>query len=225
MTGYSRSPWVLRGALVVCDTTLSAPTAVIPFQYNPETVTRRIEPRVTEPATSAGKATRGTGNVLLPTETIKLTIELDATDQLEGKNAATGAIAEAVGIHPALAALELLVYPSAKHVIEWDVLAIAGSADVSGNPTIVLLEWGAPRVLPVRVTSISVTESAFDQLLNPIRASVELELCVLSVEELITVGRVFEAIADVNLVAKEALAALNTAVAVTGIAATVAKAL
>jgi hypothetical protein len=45
-------------------------------------------------------------------------------------------------------------------------------------------------VLPVRLTSFSITEEAFDPNLNPIRAKVSLDLTVLSYDDLglLTVG-------------------------------------
>ncbi len=39
-------------------------------------------------------------------------------------------------------------------------------------------------MLPVRLTSFSITEEAYDPLLNPIRAKVELSLSVLSYNDL-----------------------------------------
>jgi hypothetical protein len=43
-----------------------------------------------------------------------------------------------------------------------------------------LFVWGSSRVVPVKITSYSVTEEAFDAELNPIRASVSLSMQVLS---------------------------------------------
>lgn len=40
--------------------------------------------------------------------------------------------------------------------------------------------WGSGRVVPVRLTSATVTEQLFDANLNPIQASVALEMRVLS---------------------------------------------
>ena len=45
---------------------------------------------------------------------------------------------------------------------------------------LVLFVWGSSRVLPVRLTSFSVTEQAFDQQLNPILAKVQMGLRVLT---------------------------------------------
>ncbi len=47
-----------------------------------------------------------------------------------------------------------------------------------------LFIWGTRRVVPVRLTSFSVTEEAYDTALNPIRARVELSLLVLSYADL-----------------------------------------
>jgi hypothetical protein len=47
-----------------------------------------------------------------------------------------------------------------------------------------LFVWSKQRVVPVRVTDLSVTEEAFDVNLNPIRAKVSLGLRVLSVDDL-----------------------------------------
>ena len=47
-----------------------------------------------------------------------------------------------------------------------------------------LFVWSKQRVVPVRVTDLSITEEAFDVTLNPIRAKVSLGLRVLSVDDL-----------------------------------------
>jgi hypothetical protein len=47
-----------------------------------------------------------------------------------------------------------------------------------------LFVWSKNRVMPVRITSYSVTEEAFDPRLNPLRAKVSLGFRVLSVGDL-----------------------------------------
>jgi hypothetical protein len=47
-----------------------------------------------------------------------------------------------------------------------------------------LLVWGTQRIVPVRVTELSITEEAFDPLLNPIRAKVSLGMRVLTTDDL-----------------------------------------
>ena len=47
-----------------------------------------------------------------------------------------------------------------------------------------LFIWSKVRILPVRITELSVTEEAFDPNLNPIRAKVSLGMRVLNVNDL-----------------------------------------
>ena len=93
-TGYSRSPKLLKGALVEFSERFIGPIPnVIIFQYNPETMTRQVVPwkpreKVTyEDADAANKAAAEFLNELAqpfdPQETFSLTLELDAADALE----------------------------------------------------------------------------------------------------------------------------------------------
>jgi hypothetical protein len=200
---FPRSPKLLKGALVVFEAVVPVPTNLIAFQYNPDSVSRTFQqqqdPSRGDPRRSAGD----TQPVLPPTESLRMSVELDATDQLEAANP----LAIATGLHPTLAALELLLYPPSTDIILGKILAAVGSARVSpAKAPLVLLVWGPLRVVPVRVESVSITEEAFDQLLNPIRAKVELGLRTLTEKELKKAGAPFETIALVNLIAKEVLA-------------------
>jgi len=49
---------------------------------------------------------------------------------------------------------------------------------------VVLFVWGPGRIVPVRVTALSVTETLYDFLLNPIHADVQVTLRVLTTDEL-----------------------------------------
>jgi hypothetical protein len=210
---FPGSPRLLKGALVVFETPVPIPTNVIAFQYNPDSVTRSFRQQVPEPDPSRFG---GSQELLPPTESLQLTVELDAADQLEDSNP----IAVATGIHPALAAIELLVYPPSMQVILGKALALAGIAFVKPpEAPIVLLVWGPLRVLPVRVESVSITEQAFDQLLNPIRASVQLGVRTLSDKELSEAGPPFDTLTVVQLIAKEVLARTNTAASLADIGA------
>ncbi len=200
-SAFPGSPRVLKGALVVFETPAPVPTNLIAFQFNPDSVGRTFQHQQadTDPAGSAGD----TMFVLPPTETLSLTVELDAADQL----AAEDPVAMATGLHPTLAALELLLYPSSIDLILDKALALAGTARVKpGRVPIVLLVWGPLRVLPVRVDSVSITEEAFDPRLNPIRAKAQLGLRTLTERELRIAGPPFDTLAFVNLIAKEVLA-------------------
>ena len=111
-----------------------------------------------------------------------LTVELDAADQIEDRSTPSRARS---GLHPALAALELLLYPSSTVTLLNSAMAKFGSwRIVTPQVPFVLFVWGAPRVVPVQVTSVSITETAFDQLLNPIQATVDSQMRSLTDTEL-----------------------------------------
>ena len=179
MTTFPGSPRLLKGAIVGADPA-NPLASVIAFQYNPDTLTRRLEARATGGGEGSDKseAYRLAGP---PKETISLSVEIDATDQLETADPR----AVASGVYPALAALEMLLYPKSRTVIQNAVLAQAGNIEIipPEAPTAVLV-WGAQRVLPVRLTGFSITEEAYDTGLNPIRAKVGLGLRVLSYNDL-----------------------------------------
>jgi hypothetical protein len=175
---FPRSPRLLKGALVSYRLPDLLPT-IVAFQYNPEQLTRSLTGR-TATGGGRGDAQRTDGP---PEESISLTVEIDAADQLE--HPAENGIAVAVGLHPTLAALERLMYPSFPLVVANQALAAFGSSVIRNEPApLVLFVWGAARVLPVRVNSVSVTEQAFDVNLNPILARAELSLNVLTYREL-----------------------------------------
>src|SRR5262249_56879989 len=84
-----------------------------------------------------------------------------------------------------LAPLESIFYPKAASVLATDVLSALATIEViPATGPMILFVWGPQRVLPVRITSFSITEEAHDTVLNPIRAKVELSLTVLSYQDL-----------------------------------------
>ena len=206
MTTFLNSPRLLKGAIVGVDP-FNPLASVIIFQYNPDTLRRSLSARTSNPA--GGNADRGEAMRLAgpPQETIDLEIEVDAADQLERAEST----ATAMGVYPALASLEMLLYPKAPLVIANEVLLRAGVIEVvAPEAPLTLFVWGPKRVLPVRLTSFSITEQAFDTGLNPIRASVSLSLAVLSYQDLglLSVGG---ALFMAHQVAKEAMATINGA--------------
>lgn len=192
------SPRVLRGAIIGVD--LFDPVAsVIIFQYNPETLTRTLQAQTTSDSGAHVEVLRLKG---APIETIKLDAEIDATDQLE----AGDTITELAGIHPQLAALEMLIYPKLVVVAKNTIRAIAGSTNIiAPQAPFTLLVWGYKRVVPVRLTDLTITEEAYDPNLNPIRAKVALSLRVLSYNDF-EVTHPGYAIFVAHQAAKEALA-------------------
>jgi hypothetical protein len=201
MSAFPGSPRLIKGALVGVGL-MGALESTVVFQYNPDTLTRRLEPRSAKPDGEKGDVTRLAGP---PKETITVSVEIDATDQLEDGNA----LAVATGIGPTLAALELMLYPKSSLVVANTVMSALGTIEVlPAEGPLILFVWGPTRVLPVQVTGLSITEEAHDTLLNPIRAKVELTLMVLSYNDLQTtsLGR---ALFLVHQVTKEALALSN----------------
>lgn len=149
------------------------------FQYNPDTLTRTLQ--VQGSGDGGGAPSEAMRLKRAPVETIRMDVEIDATDELEKGDGVTTAL----GIHPQLAALEMLVYPKSLLVITNTVLIGLGTLEIL--PPIgpfTLLVWGLKRVLPVRLTEVTITEEAHDTALNPIRAKVSLGLRVLSYNDL-----------------------------------------
>jgi hypothetical protein len=206
-SSFPGSPRILKGAFVIFETAAPLPTNLIAFQYNPDSVSRRFSPQTGYNGGDPRRIAGDTQNALAPTEQFSMSVELDAADQLEQGSD----VAVATGLYPTLSALELLMYPGSTQVLLGKVLAAVGSAYVAPAhiPT-VLLVWGPLRVVPVRIESVAITEEAFDQSLNPIRAKVDLEVRTLTSKELKAAGAVFEVLDIVNLTAKEGLARLNS---------------
>jgi len=180
-------PNLQKGALAVYPTHTpgSQPTSLIIFQFNPESMRRSLAHRA-PPAPSSGNTGAAKEDVLRvagpPVETITLTVDMNAGDQLAEPDA-NAAVAEA-GLHPALATLELLMYPPTLSAAKIEEQAANGQVQI--NPAdlpLVLLVWGKSRVVPVKLTSLAVAEEAFDTRLNPIAAKVELGLQVLTYME------------------------------------------
>ncbi len=175
------SPRLLKGGLVQLDPRSGRILRVIALQYNPDTLTRTLQPQAAGgEGADRSQALRLRGSGI---ETIKLEAEIDATDALEEPGSNRDAVE--VGIHPQLAALEALAHPRAGDLQANDALAAAGVLEVLPlEAPLTLFVWGAKRVLPVRLTSFSVTETQYDPNLNPIQAEVSLGLRVLTYDDL-----------------------------------------
>lgn len=195
------SPRLLKGALIGVDI-FNPLASVVVFQYNPDTMTRRLEPRGMAGEGERGEAFRLAGP---PKETITLAIEMDATDQLADSNP----LALASGITPTLAALEMMLYPKSALVIANTILSALGTVEIlPAEGSMILFVWGPTRVLPVRLASLSIVEEAYDTLLNPTRAKVDLTLNVLSYNDL-KMTSPGNALFLVHQITKEVLATTN----------------
>lgn len=164
---------------MLLDPTSGQVERVIALQYNPETLSRTLQPKgAGGEGSDRSEALRLTGP---PVETLTLEAEIDATDAL----AEGDADAAKLGLHRELAVFETLLYPEASVMQSNHSLAASGTLEIVPMETpLLLFVWGERRVLPVRLTSFSVTEEAYDPDLNPIRAKVSLGLRVLTVDDL-----------------------------------------
>ncbi|MGO9265099.1 MAG: hypothetical protein ACLQBA_09480 [Candidatus Binataceae bacterium] len=174
----ARGPFTLKGALVTIDATTQNPT-IIAFQYNPATLKRTLRPQMVggeEQDRSLAVRFKGA-----PVETIAVDIEIDATDALD----AADPNATTMGIYPQMFSLELLAYPQSTMIVQQEALLNAGIIEIA--PIVAprtLFVWGSRRVLPVRLIDYTIAEEAFDTQLNPIQATVSLNMRVLNYTDL-----------------------------------------
>lgn len=197
-SGFPNQPKILRGAFV--EYGLSIPPLILPFQFNPDELTRSRNISFSVPGTNSNEEYKsekgeGTGSgsislrdyhqgfknliklrdaqqVEVQEESISFKIRLDATDKLNEGDILT----EQFGIAPQLSTLELMAYPKSESILK----ASSGfSFTKSKHPPMILFIWGRNRVLPVNIDSMDITETEFSPALNPIRAEVSVKLTVI----------------------------------------------
>src|SRR5690606_8489128 len=118
-----------------------------------------------------------------PEETDTREAKNDAADQLESPD--QNAVEVEYRIAPQHAAMESTLYPPSSRLIGNNELASAGVLEIAHTEQpLMLFVWSKNRVMPIRLTSYSVTEEAFDPKLNPLRAKISLGFRVLNVGDL-----------------------------------------
>jgi hypothetical protein len=176
----------LRGALIEYSGEFMGPIPnVVIFQFNPETLSRTIQ-IPTRPTSGTVREGSQAGEPSI--EKITLKASFSAADELQ--NAAT--LARVFGVGTRLAALEKMVHPASKlggllgAALDavGDALGLGGGDDDPRQviprekyPRILFI-WGAFRILPVVIESMSITEQEYDFLLNPIRAEVSITMAI-----------------------------------------------
>jgi hypothetical protein len=220
--------FVKKGALVTYPPSyLPDPKPnVTVFQYNPETMTHTWSQP--EPAGSPGIETSNPLAVRgMPGESFSFMIAMDANDDI-ADGAQNAALAESTGVYSRLAALELLLYPSDANTQLMGTVSAAVVASRDGNNTsatstvpesvmpVTLFVWGPRRIVPVRVTDLTITEQLFDSDLNPTHAEAQLTLRVLTPAELVAASADNDALGSLAVVAymytftgRQSLAAAN----------------
>lgn len=199
--GFPGKPRILRGAFV--EFGLSLPPLFVVFQFNPLQLSRNRALTFAVPGNPSATASpagatptrtlrdfhAGRGNLLdvqkqqavtVQEQTIGFDIRLDATDRLDDGDT----IAEQFGIAPQLSTLELMTYPKDESLLGAAVGALLGTAGGFSftrrhNPPLILFIFGRKRVLPVNINSMNITETEFSTDLNPVRATVAVNLTVI----------------------------------------------
>jgi hypothetical protein len=215
-SGYSRTPKLLKGALIQFSAPMLIPIPnIIVFQYNPETMTRQLTPwapaqhQITYNEDGTIKENKLSGEQLNqlsqpfdPQETFSLALELDAADALE--EPASHPVATIAGVADRISAMEMLCYPPGPGalggLLNVSVSVSIGAGGISASVgsaadvvprrdvPIVLFFWGPGRIVPVRITSFSVDEQQYSPLLYPIRAKVTIGLKVLDENHLLNIA-------------------------------------
>jgi hypothetical protein len=148
-TGYSRTPKLLKGALIYFGAPMLIPIPnIIIFQYNPESMTRTLTPW--QPLKAVKEKRDKEGKVLNeaeieayneqrenlaqpydPQESFSLVLEIDATDALEFPE--THPVATLTGVADRLAAIEMLMYPPGESLLGGLLGSVTGSISVSAG--------------------------------------------------------------------------------------------
>lgn len=218
----------LRGALIEFTESFPIPVPnVILFQYNPETMTHTWTPAKTGGVSAPGESPSNplaiTGP---PEESFSFNLAMDADDTIADGSPVTAGLATVSGVYPRIAALEMLLFPTAPPGggligSVSSALGLSGSAPpatsvpASQLPTVLFI-WGPGRIAPVRVTALTITEKIYDgTLLIPTHAEAEISLKVLTPPELQYVdgplGTLANAAASYTAGVREALAIANLA--------------
>jgi hypothetical protein len=149
---------------------------IIIFQYNPATITRVFTPPQRAATGGAEGASRASAQPAR--ETYSFTLEMDATDGLERE----GVLTTTFGVGPRLAALEMLMQPvgaSPLAALVGGLLGGGGSNIPASRVPLVIMAWGPTRIAPVKLDSLTITETGFDELLNPIHATAQIGLTIM----------------------------------------------
>lgn len=181
-------PFLLRGALIEYGTDLIGPIPnVVIFQFNPESLSRNLKiPERPTGATARERTQSGEKTF----ESMTLKAHFSAADMLNDEKV----LAKTFGIGPQLSALEKMVLPTSKlaGLLGAAIDAIAGAVGGDEKPATqpiprekfprIIFIWGLTRVLPVTIDSMQINELEYDNLLNPLRAEVDIGMTVNAID-------------------------------------------
>jgi hypothetical protein len=171
---------IIKGAFIAFDPSGEKARAIA-FQLNPETIQRRLRPTVSKTETSTSPITR---------ERISFILQTDAN--LVGDIPAQDDNSDFHGVMPYISAIELLATPLHASEVDAGVSVLPnwiarflglGQSRRRRLPPPVGLQLGIQRIIPIKIVSIAVNERAFDSNLQPINASLDIAMDVLTEEE------------------------------------------
>jgi hypothetical protein len=187
----------LRGALIEFTESFPLPVPnVILFQYNPETMTHTWAPSRTGGLNPPGQSPSNPLSITgPPEEAFSFNLVMDANDTIADGSSITAELAIASGVYPRLAALEMLLFPTASpgggligsisSALGFTGGASAATSVPAGQLPTVFFVWGLGRIAPVRLSTLTITEKLYDSLLLvPTHAEAQIELKVLTAPEL-----------------------------------------
>jgi hypothetical protein len=213
---------LIKGALISFLPTAIGPVPVpnvIVFQFNPETMTHTWTEATVAPAESRVRHNPLTVSGL-PGEKFSFTLSLDANEAIANvaANPVGAGLAFVSGVLPRLAALEMLLYPmgsassgllgtvsAANNALGFSVSVATSQSVPESQVPVVLFVWGLQRIVPVRVTDLSITEKLYDGALNPVHADAQIGLRVLTPDEIAAVHGPMKTIATVAYVYTQGL--------------------
>ena len=219
----------LRGAFVQFMETMLIPLPnIVVFQFNPEQIVHTWTPAQ---ASGTGEDENPLAVSGAPGESFSFNLAMDANDMIADGSPVAEGIATVSGIYTRLAALEMLLHPtgggggllgSVSASVSAGGISLGGAAGgeqrmVPGAqlPT-VLFVWGPGRILPVKITSLTITETLYHPLLlHPTHADASVALQVLTPRELQYVSGPLAEVANISYQyskgLREALAIANLA--------------
>ncbi|MDZ4829920.1 MAG: hypothetical protein SGJ09_06935 [Phycisphaerae bacterium] len=166
----------MQTSLLQVDPASGAVRRSVVMQFNPEKLSRSLH------AQAGGEAKDGLSEPLRlrgpAVETIRFEGAIDLLSQV-------APVDLALGIAPQLALLELLLEPSSDQLKNLETLSSRGILEITPmEAPLTVLVLGTSRVLPVRLTELTIEEEFFDAAMVPIRARVTIALRVLTVSDL-----------------------------------------
>jgi len=182
-SGYTRSPKLAPGAFIqLIEIVGGFSPEVVTFQYNPEKISRSFQ-IYGDGANNQEKGQESPQTQpFAPDESINFALVLDAADGLgEGR-----LIEERFGITAKLSAIERLIFASSDlgALVAGQLPGFIDAIPTQPRVPTTLLVLGPHRLVPIRITSMSVEEELFAPDMRPVRATVNLSLKVISEEQL-----------------------------------------